>query len=1350
MPCLFAQQVKDEISTLIAKSVLVKTTHGEISDEYLTSLDEIVFSAFDQEQYDIAFKYRNIHIDIISMTDGVESLNYAIDMTRLGNISCFMYPEEHQAAIQYYTQSYNIFNKLKAYRHNFYILTLQQLGILYSLVGQYDQALQYQEKYLSCVKNLEGANSVTYLNACADAIDVAIRAELYDAVNKYSKDILRNFGKLTNENFAAHKSAIYAKYEVLWRQGNVLDAINTLIDYLSIIQNFIGCINAEYVSCLDLLSNIYSLNGNYETSIEVSLATINIIETIYQGDKESMRKDMTYYNLCKRLSALYVVLQNGIEEFKYSQEICEILKVNNLEESAEYAEALCDVFAIATSIGEYSYAMSIADDVERLIPKYSSNPNSDMLMFLAYMYDISVKSYKYDLAIEYFEKCMNILPELYTDDSLLFNRLILFASQIDVYKILNNKVKALQLLSLAKEDYNGIKNKSHIFVQQQKANLLRLEGVLCDNSEESIEYLTMSLLQYNEIECLLEECTNEISRNKGEDEHSIDVVLLELQNQMQNVQSGVILVYMDRGLRYYNDGKCELAYDDFKAASILIETTKSKNSSDYIVAQNNIALCEMEMGRYSDAIKTLDDISIVARQQFGDDSYLYATCLLNYGIYYQAVFDYERLLDVSLVAQNIYERLYGTETLDYARASANAGVAYTWMGDHDKAEKNLAIAYAIISKQSDSENDLLLAKILQNIGNLFCVQKKYEEADAAYVEAKNIIARVCGECSMEMAVLLAGYGRECALLGLDLSMDCFALVLDIIDKLQLYSDKLAPYSSILYGYSCLIANKEPMPEYSQIAMHILKEYYANNFIYFTEQDRANVWNIVQMYKNVLFSAHSNATAQNILYDYCLYSKSLLLATSNNFMQAVISSGDIELMSKYDRMQDLKKDQVSYVLHDYTLQPTSEVAKLEREIISALKQSSSYTHKVNYSAQNVLKSLSVNDVAIEFVSYTNLLTSNVEYRVFVLSKHNKFLQFVELCDSEELEKYYAQGHVAYQDANSTKLYDLIWSKLEPYINEGDDVYFAPDGLLYQMNIEVLQDANGKRANQKWNLHRVSSTRELCMEKPEVEISSAALYGGLIYDVEENDMLAQSRAYTKDDGMVASSGFIADSTMRAGWTYLDGSKSEIEAIAQMCTSQNIEAKVYTSITGNEESFKALSGMKTPIIHLATHGFFYKNEEVDNKPYFESMNFLEQPIQRDNSLKRSGLILAGAQKAWLGNPIPDDVEDGILLAEEIAAMDLTGTDLVVLSACETGLGEITSEGVFGLQRAFKKAGVQTLIMSLWKVDDTATSLFMQTFYEHWLGGKTKHEAFAMAQDRVRSEYSNPYYWAGFIMLD
>lgn len=198
-------------------------------------------------------------------------------------------------------------------------------------------------------------------------------------------------------------------------------------------------------------------------------------------------------------------------------------------------------------------------------------------------------------------------------------------------------------------------------------------------------------------------------------------------------------------------------------------------------------------------------------------------------------------------------------------------------------------------------------------------------------------------------------------------------------------------------------------------------------------------------------------------------------------------------------------------------------------------------------------------------------------------------------------------------------------------------------------------------------------------------------------------------------------------------------------------NITPVCYVGMDGNEESFKSLSGKNTPIIHIATHGFFLK-DKVDSiqHRWLMPMSDSQSQVKPDNSMKRSGLILAGAQKAWLGEEIPEGVDDGILLSEEIAMLDLRGTDLVVLSACETGLGEITSEGVFGLQRAFKKAGVQTIIMSLWRVDDRATSLMMQSFYKSLLSGKSKRESFLYAQEQVRNEFEEPNYWASFVMLD
>ena len=134
------------------------------------------------------------------------------------------------------------------------------------------------------------------------------------------------------------------------------------------------------------------------------------------------------------------------------------------------------------------------------------------------------------------------------------------------------------------------------------------------------------------------------------------------------------------------------------------------------------------------------------------------------------------------------------------------------------------------------------------------------------------------------------------------------------------------------------------------------------------------------------------------------------------------------------------------------------------------------------------------------------------------------------------------------------------------------------------------------------------------------------------------------------------------------------------------------------------------------------------------------------------RSGLVFSGASIFLDGGDLPKDVDDGILTASELSAINLGDVDLVVMSACDSGLGEISSEGVFGLQRGFKLAGAKSLLMSLWKVDDHATYMLMTEFYKQYLSGKTKRQSLYLAQSILREseEFSSPYFWASFILLD
>jgi CHAT domain-containing protein len=217
----------------------------------------------------------------------------------------------------------------------------------------------------------------------------------------------------------------------------------------------------------------------------------------------------------------------------------------------------------------------------------------------------------------------------------------------------------------------------------------------------------------------------------------------------------------------------------------------------------------------------------------------------------------------------------------------------------------------------------------------------------------------------------------------------------------------------------------------------------------------------------------------------------------------------------------------------------------------------------------------------------------------------------------------------------------------------------------------------------------------------------------------------------------------------FTNLPGTAAEIRDIQALFELHNLKSLSLTQQKATEEQFKSQSGQSPSVIHLATHGFFLPDPERKIKEGFstEGQNALQ--FSRDPML-RSGIVLAGVNRVWSGRSPIEGCEDGILTAYEISQLDLRNTNLVVLSACETALGDIKgTEGVFGLQRAFKLAGVKNMILSLWKVTDAETAELMKGFYTYYLQGKTAREALGKAQQDMRKKYK-PYYWAAFVLIE
>lgn len=206
-------------------------------------------------------------------------------------------------------------------------------------------------------------------------------------------------------------------------------------------------------------------------------------------------------------------------------------------------------------------------------------------------------------------------------------------------------------------------------------------------------------------------------------------------------------------------------------------------------------------------------------------------------------------------------------------------------------------------------------------------------------------------------------------------------------------------------------------------------------------------------------------------------------------------------------------------------------------------------------------------------------------------------------------------------------------------------------------------------------------------------------------------------------------------------LPGTKKEVGLIDSLFNTSEKERTVYLSNEALEDSIKNIKAPQS--LHIATHGFFLENEEGNEN----SDSYVENP------LLRSGLVLAGANSYISTGSVDEDgtyEEDGILTAYEAMNLNLDDTELVVLSACETGLGEIKNgEGVFGLQRAFQVAGADAIIMSMWTVDDNATQELMTNFYEEWLKTGNKHQSFITAQKRLKEKRGAPYYWGAFVMI-
>lgn len=475
------------------------------------------------------------------------------------------------------------------------------------------------------------------------------------------------------------------------------------------------------------------------------------------------------------------------------------------------------------------------------------------------------------------------------------------------------------------------------------------------------------------------------------------------------------------------------------------------------------------------------------------------------------------------------------------------------------------------------------------------------------------------------------------------------------------------------------------------------------------------------------------------YDYTLLRKGILLSTQQEYRNQIrnnLNSENREIFS----WEIVHKENDNYDIRN-------EVIK--SQLINKASKLENYLKHLSYSWLDVKNALKADEVAIEFLltyNWTDINLNDVDPKFIALIIRNDIDEPIPVILIPNID--FSQFNPSdFLSQPNDLLYNLIWNPLEPYLNGVHTIYFSPDGNLHALPIEYLSMGE-QRVCDKWNLIRVSSTREVIELNSQNSKENIVLYGGLLYDPDKDELIAESRKDNMPPIEVTRT--LVDENLRYKVNYLPSTSFEVQEITKLF---NTRVVIKTGIEGTEDSFKKLSGKSIDIIHIATHGFFWNEQDALTHKAVDFINQSDRLLKKDEkAMIFSGLLFSGAKYGLEGEFIPEDIEDGILTAKEISDLDLGSVDLVVMSACDSGLGEFTGEGVFGLQRGFKLAGVNSLLMSLWKVDDNATRILMTEFYKNYLAGKSKRESLRLAQLLLQEseEFSDPTYWAAFVILD
>jgi tetratricopeptide (TPR) repeat protein len=730
------------------------------------------------------------------------------------------------------------------------------------------------------------------------------------------------------------------------------------------------------------------------------------------------------------------------------------------------------------------------------------------------------------------------------------------------------------------------------------------------------------------------------------------------------------------------------------------------------VSLNSLALLYWAMGAYAKAEPLYQEALRIRQKVLGPEHPDTATSLNNLALLYWAMGAYAKAEPLYQEALRIRQKILGLEHRDTATSLNNLAGLYWAMGEYAKAEPLYQETLQIRQKVLGPEHPDT-AQSLNNLAGLYQDIGEYAKAEPLYQEAVRIWQKVLGPEHPDTAKSLNNLASLCFDLGqideaTGLARQASAAELTILSRIFSFTSeqqRLA-YLDIFHPYSLF------------------------PFLKGTEADLAAA---VLRYKGVVL-------------DSIVEDRLMAEASQGTEDQKLVEQLNLD-KRQLGRLLLQPAQKLSAETNQRIETLEGEVEKIESQLAQHVAGLGQVRHALSVSVEQVQSAIPSDGALIEYLRYSHYLGKGKwepRYGAIVLFSKGAPL-WISLSKATEIEhlvrRYGALVRGSPQEeelsANLQALYEALWAPIDQALpSQTKRIIISPDGQLNFISFATLLNKDNQFLAQRYSVQYVASGRDMLREPKPSTAREVVLFANPDFDLVSTAMLAKEDDRSSDPGSKSIRG--SEKREIEDWSFesLTGTQKERDELIKKFAGWGW---TLTDFNAKEATKEALLKIHSPyILHLATHGFFANEDPTSAKTEPEALLNDRQSVTRSkffkNPMHRSGLALAGAQttiEAWKRDEVPPVENDGILTAEDVSTLDLQGTWLVTLSACDTGSGEARAgEGVMGLRRGFIQAGVQNLLMTLWPISDEVTVQIMSDFYDAAYRSGNAPEALAEVQ--------------------